>query len=512
MNFLSFFFSMTTTPFFFFFATSLTNSPFLLFFIQPFFFLSRFQQAIPWLGVLGNHDYGEQKPTKAEKKKLKAEKKRKEKKEKEKKERGAGGDAADDVEDEEEDDDDAPPRPSREKCAAALGATSNNASSSSSPPPPTTFPLAPQCSYGPLSQLDARLPERDPRWRVSRAFSLRLRPPADAATGGVSLSGFDTSPLVEKYRREAWARVPGGIRDQSGAAAAGLRELEAAIGRERRAGTRWRLAVGHHPFASLAAPLRTPELDPLLARPLRHSSAVFSGHDHTMQFLRWPRVAAAGSSAGSSAGDGEDDGAPSSRPPLVISGGGSDVGGRDDVNVSAVAPGSSFHPRGADAFFARRRGFADCVVTAAELRCDFVGGDGGVMFSAVVAAGEEERRQRGPPTPPPPPTTQKEEEKPLPLPQQPAAPDAAAASGSETTAATTPPPPPPHSPPAAPVVVAEPQQEDGRPQAAAEAEEQKKKQEAAASAAEGASSQQQQQEQQVDAPPRPPPVQNLNRR
>lgn len=441
------------------------------FFVFPpsFFFPHKIKKAVPWLGVLGNHDYGEQKPTKAEKKKLKAEKK---KKEKEKKARGEEED--DEENDDDELDDDAPPRPSREKCLAALGASFNASSSSS-----THSSSQQQCSYGPLSQLDARLPERDRRWRVSRAFSLRLRGPDDAATGGVSLSGFDTSPLVEKYRREAWARVPGGIRDQRRAAQAGLLELEAALERERAAGTSWRLAVGHHPFASLASPLRTPELDPLLARPLRHSSAVFAGHDHTLQFLRWPNggngEGGAGGETGTSTGR---------RPPLVISGGGSDVGGRDDVNVSAVSPRSAFFPQGTDAFFARRRGFADCVVTASELRCDLVGGDGRVMFSAVVPAGGEEEAK-----PPSPPRQQ----------QQPAAsPDAAAAAGSEETAAaaTKTTPPPPHSPPAAPVV----------------AEEDEKKPQAAADAEEGEKQQQQQEQQEVDAPPLSPTVEPLNRR
>lgn len=230
---------------------------------------------------------------------------------------------------------------------------------------------------------------------------------------------------MEKYHREPWARVPGGIDDQRGAAAAGLRELEAALEGERRDGVRWRLAAGHHPFASLALPLRTPELDRLLAKPLRSSSAVFAGHDHTMQFLRWPSSA---------------DGGP--RPPVVVSGGGSDVGSGDRVNASAVAPGSSFHPQGGDALFARKRGFADCVVTREELRCDLVGGDGAVLFTAVVPA-----KRRAPPPPPPPPKKVEDEEgekKPLP-----AAPDAANA---ETAAAT----PPPHSPPT-PVV--EPEEE-----------------------------------------------------
>ena len=428
--------------------------------------------------MLGNHDYGTLKPTKSEKKKQKKMMKEAQKRKRKKKEEGDYDEEGDDDsndDEEEELDSLPPPRPSRDECAAALGATSSSSPSSS------PSPKSQQCSYGPLSQLGARLPQRDSRWRVSRAFQLRLRDPRDAATGGISLSGFDTTPLVEKYRREAWARVPGGVSGQRGAAEAGLLELGAALERERAAGTRWRLAVGHHPFASLASPLRTPELDSLLAEPLRHSSAVFAGHDHTLQFLRWPR-----------APEGQ------ARPPVLISGGGSDVYGRDDVNASAVAPGSSFFAGdaggGADAFFARRRGFADCVVTALELRCDLVSGDGEVLFSAVVPAGQ----QGAPQTSPPPPS--------------PAAPDAAAApSDAETAAATT--TPPPRSPPAPDVVELE---ENGKPQAAEAEAQQQKQQEAsaAAAAATGRASQQQQLrgEQQADAAPRPPPAPHLNRR
>ena len=422
--------------------------------------------------MLGNHDYGQQKPTKAEKKRLKKEAARKGKKKKE------------DDDDGEEDDEDPPPpapRPSPEQCAAALGASPG----ASSPPQSQQ-----QCSYGPLPQLGSRLPARDPRWRVSRAFSLRLRSPSDAATGGVSLSGFDTSPLVEKYRKEAWSRVPGGVADQKGAAEAGLLELEASLAREKADGVTWIFAVGHHPFASLASPLRTPELDPLLAGPLRHSSAVFAGHDHTLQFLRWPNP-------------GRDGG--KRRPPIIISGGGSDVGGSDAVNNSAVAPGSSFASvGGTDAFFARRRGFADCVVTKRELRCDLIGGDGTVLFSAVVPVGQRGSPPSSPPSTPLPSNPPSPSPSPLPPPQ-----DAETAS-----------PPPPHSPPATPVV-AEPEEKNERPQAAAEEQQQQQQQqqqqrqeEAAAATEEWASSQQQQQGRTEvdDAAPRPPPVPHLSLR
>ena len=107
--------------------------------------------------MLGNHDYGQLKPTKSEekKKKKKEEEKKKRKEEKEEEEQ------------EEKDELDSlppPPRPSAAKCAAALGSRYNASSPSSSQ----------QCSYGPLSQLDAGLSARDPRFRVLRQFYLRL--------------------------------------------------------------------------------------------------------------------------------------------------------------------------------------------------------------------------------------------------------------------------------------------------------------------------------------------------
>ena len=202
------------------------------------------------------------------------------------------------------------------------------------------------CQYGFSSQLHPHLTERNARWHAARAGTWSVPGAAATAIGGVTFFFFDSSPFIEKYRDAEWARHPGGLADQFEGAPAAAAALAADL-RASRAG--WKFVVSHHPPSSLAVGARGDDV----AAPLREATsgakvaAILSGHDHLLSWLARP---AAGT------------------PPVLISGGGSDVDKTAILNATAAAG-----TPGVDVWMALESGFADCVVRRRCGECTFVG-------------------------------------------------------------------------------------------------------------------------------------------
>ena len=234
--------------------------------------------------------------------------------------------------------------PPAKACAAAAAVASARGAAAASP-----------CAYGLAPQLGAGLRARDPRWHAARDGSLSVPGPAARAAGGVAFFFFDSSPHVASYRAAPWAGHPAGLAAQFDAAPAAVDALAKELASSPAA---WKFVVSHHPPASAVAGGRGDDLAaPLLAATAASVppvTAILSGHDHVLAWLGRP---AAGT------------------PPIIISGGGSDVERAPKPNATA-----SRGARGADWFLAGESGFADCTVTAARGRCAFVGVGGGRRF------------------------------------------------------------------------------------------------------------------------------------
>ena len=202
------------------------------------------------------------------------------------------------------------------------------------------------CEYGFSAQEHPHLTARDARWHAARAGAWSVPGPAAAKIGGVTFFFFDSSPFIEKYRDAEWSRHPGGLADQFEGAPAAAAALAADL-RGSRAG--WKFVVSHHPPSSPAAGARGDDV----AAPLRAATsgakvaAILSGHDHLLSWMARP---AAGT------------------PPLIISGGGSDIDKTTVLNTTAAAG-----TQGVDWWMAVESGFADCVVRRRGGECVFVG-------------------------------------------------------------------------------------------------------------------------------------------
>lgn len=149
------------------------------------------------------------------------------------------------------------------------------------PPKCATGAPAWQCSAGPLTQLSARLVERDSRWQVKRSRVVSL------AGGAVDIFMYDTTPFVQYYGNRSWVTNPGGLLQQSWEA--NLAELEASLASSR-AG--WKIVVGHHPVRSNGEGHGdTPELcrwvEPLLER--YGVQLYLAGHDHDLEHIKDPK-------------------------------------------------------------------------------------------------------------------------------------------------------------------------------------------------------------------------------
>ncbi|PSC71727.1 purple acid phosphatase 17-like isoform A [Micractinium conductrix] len=140
------------------------------------------------------------------------------------------------------------------------------------------------CFFSPLHQLDARLAQRDPRWRCACSYSLQF------ASGQVELFFIDTTPLMaETYEKAPWRDNRGGLTEQSWEAQ--LVELEAQLSWS---AARWKLAVGHHPIRTNHRAWghvfkeMQERVEPLLIR--YGVAAYFNGHDHNLQHLHAPEA------------------------------------------------------------------------------------------------------------------------------------------------------------------------------------------------------------------------------
>lgn len=123
-------------------------------------------------------------------------------------------------------------------------------------------------------QLGSGLIDRDNRWNCNRFYTKRF--------GSVELFFIDTSPFIERYRLESWAKYPGGILEQSWVDQ--LKELEVRLSRSNAA---WKIVVGHHPPRSNGDHGNNKELMQYL-EPILYEWGVqiyFSGHDHDLEHL-----------------------------------------------------------------------------------------------------------------------------------------------------------------------------------------------------------------------------------
>lgn len=210
------------------------------------------------------------------------------------------------------------------------------------------------CAYGFTHQLSPALQTRDARWHAAKDGSWSVPGPAAAAVGGVEFFFFDSSPFVEHYRQAEWARHPGGLADEFDGAPAAAEAAGAAV---RSSHAAWRFIVSHHPPSSLADGARGDDL----AAPLRavtrdgRVAAILSGHDHV---LAWNARPAART------------------PPIIISGGGSDIDKSATFNATAAT---------GDAWMGIESGFADCVVRRRAGECTFVGVGGKELYRFVLA-------------------------------------------------------------------------------------------------------------------------------
>lgn len=132
------------------------------------------------------------------------------------------------------------------------------------------------CPRSPLYQLDIQLMQRDRRWHCSRLYSLNL------ADGEADLFFMDTSPFITEYHSQPWAKLDGGIAQQSWESQ--LRELEGMLARS---AATWKMLVAHHPVRSNGEHGDTQELRTHL-QPLLEKYGVrvaFHGHDHDLEHI-----------------------------------------------------------------------------------------------------------------------------------------------------------------------------------------------------------------------------------
>jgi tartrate-resistant acid phosphatase type 5 len=124
--------------------------------------------------------------------------------------------------------------------------------------------------------------KRSARWRMpSRYFTVLGR---DIGAPYVDMFVIDTSPLVNKYRKEVHSAIAANVSTQD--ITVQLRWLDSALGASV---APWKLVFGHHTiYSGGSGHGDTPELIGLL-EPLfrRHGvQAYFHGHDHDLQHIR----------------------------------------------------------------------------------------------------------------------------------------------------------------------------------------------------------------------------------
>uniref|UniRef100_A0A7S0VAQ3 Calcineurin-like phosphoesterase domain-containing protein n=1 Tax=Polytomella parva TaxID=51329 RepID=A0A7S0VAQ3_9CHLO len=146
----------------------------------------------------------------------------------------------------------------------------------------------PGCCYSPIWQTTPYTHARDRRWHAQQgvwSFSKTI-------PGSGSLVDFvmmDTSPLVERYSQEPWAKLPKGLDTMRRTAL--LKDTLSTLARVHRRKSAWRIAVGHHPVYSLGVHCAGSHGDCASMAPLKkplneYGYAVhFAGHDHNLQML-----------------------------------------------------------------------------------------------------------------------------------------------------------------------------------------------------------------------------------
>lgn len=132
----------------------------------------------------------------------------------------------------------------------------------------------PPCTKSVVHELSVNLTVRDSRWHCERSFVESL--------GFVDIFFIDTSPFIQNYTIQPWAKYSGGILNQSYEAQS--REIETRLAASM---APWKIVIGHHPPYSNGehgnAQELIDELIPILTR--YKVDAYISGHDHSLEHL-----------------------------------------------------------------------------------------------------------------------------------------------------------------------------------------------------------------------------------
>nr|BCL66142.1 Purple acid phosphatase [Volvox africanus] len=163
--------------------------------------------------------------------------------------------------------------------------------------PASESQCAGKCCISPFWQTVPELTARDSRWNatlgnvVTRTFQLGGASGGDGGTLDVIF--VDTVPFIYQYESRRWASFLYGFKNQS----AHVEEIKTSLVRQLNTslagGSKWRLVVGHHPVRSYGSHCSQPDpndcLDMAFLRPWLKEyrvAAYLNGHEHDQQLIK----------------------------------------------------------------------------------------------------------------------------------------------------------------------------------------------------------------------------------